>query len=158
MLSNNKNLLIAINQNKTQGDRNKLEENNIRGEFINNNTEIVNSTKNLNIYTNNNIDPSAFLKTLIKNKLKLEIPEDKDGLNQNTNFLIRKINFFEFFKSLFICNNKSSNKISLIHKFRLKLLSEEHLYRNHINLYLIQKIFQIEESYKFDIKELYYNL
>jgi hypothetical protein len=158
MLSNNKNLLIAINQNKTQGDRNKLEENNIRGEFINNNTEIVNSTKNLNIYTNNNIDPSAFLKTLIKNKLKLEIPEDKDGLNQNTNILIRKINFFEFFKSLFICNNKSSNKISLIHKFRLKLLSEEHLYRNHINLYLIQKIFQIEESYKFDIKELYYNL
>ena len=158
MLSNNKNLLLAINQNKTQGERKNFDENNIRGELINNNTDMVNSTKNLNIYTNNNIDPSAFLKILIKNKLKLEIPEDKDGLNQNTNILIRKIHFFDFFKSIFICYKKSSNKIGLIHKFRLKLLSEEHLFRNHINLYLIQKIFQIDESYKFDIKELYYNL
>ena len=62
------------------------------------------------------------------------------------------------FKSLLLCWKKKDNKISLINDFRIKLLSEEHLYRNHINLYLIQKIFQLDEAYKFEIKEFYNNL
>ena len=157
ILVNNKNLLISLNYNKTQFDKNKIDENNNRL-CLKNNTEFVNSTKNLNLIVNNNgnIDILAFIKTIIKNKLKLEISEAKDSFAQN--YLGKKINFVQFFKSLFICRRKSENKIDLINNFRLRLLSEEHLYRNHINLYLIQKIFQIEESYKFDIKELYANL
>ena len=154
MLVNNKNLLMTINQN----NKNKIDENNNRVELNNNNTEIANNTKNLNnVKSNQNIDPSAILKTIIKNKIKLEITDVND-LNMNQNYFNKKIHFLSFFKSLFVCNKKLDNKIGLIHNFRLKLLSEEHLYRNHINLYLIEKIFQIDESYKFDIKELYNNL
>ena len=154
MLANNKNLLMTINLN----NKTKLDENNNRAEFNNDNTDIANSTKNLNnVNSNQNIDPSAILKTIIKNKLKLEIAET-NGLNINQNYFNKKIHFFSFFKSLFACNKKIDNKIGLIHNFRLKLLSEEHMYKNHINLYLIEKIFQIDEPYSFDIKELYNNL
>ena len=160
MLSNNKNLLITINHNKTQKERNKVEEKFNGVELTkNNNIEMVNGENNLNIISYNNggnIDPSSILKTLVKSKLKLEINEPKDDFNQS--LLNKKTDFYEFFKSLFVCRRKNMNKIGLINIFRLKLLSEEHLYRNHINLYLIQKIFQIDDSYKFDINELYYNL
>ena len=156
MLSNNKNLLITINHNNAQNERNKLEEKFNGVELTkNNDIEMMIGTKNLN-NSGGNIDPSAILKALVKNKLKLEINEPKDDFNQS--LLYKKTDFYELFKSLFACTKKNMNKIGLINSFRLKLLSEEHLYRNHINLYLIQKIFQIEDSYKFDINELYYNL
>jgi len=162
ILVNNKNLLISLNYNRTQFDKNKIDEN-VRTGLINN-TEFANSTKNLNLLVNNNnnnnsnngIDILALVKSLIKNKLKLEISEPKESSNQN--IIGKKIKLFEFFKSLLICKKNYDNKIYLINNFRLKLLSEEHLYRNHINLYLMQKMFQIDESYKFDIKELYNNL
>ena len=161
ILVNNKNLLMTINLNKSNNERNKFDDNN-RLDLINNNiSEMATSTKNLNAFrTNNNgnLKPSAILKTLIKNKLKLEISEPKEGLGFNQNYLSQKANIFEFLKSLFICSKNNVNKIRLINNFRIKLLSEEHLYRNQINLYLIQKIFQIEESFKFDITELYHNL
>ena len=154
ILVNNKNLLISINNNYNKTHRYKYDENNCKGLF--NNSYLINSTKNLNTLANNgndNSDPLLFLKTLIKNKLKSEISEIKEDTIAN-----KKIKYFEFFKSLFICSKKLDNRIHLINSFRIKLLSEEHLYRNHVNLYLIQKIFQIDEAFKFDIKELYNNL
>ena len=158
ILVNNKNLLLAIN-NKTQNDKNKNDDNNCRLGLMNNNTELANSTKNLNTVLNNvngNIETSIFLRNLVKNKLKLEISEAKDNLL--TNSILKKIKHVDFFKSLFICNGKNENKINLINIFKNKLLSEEHLYRNHINLCLILKIFQIEEAYKFDFKDIYNNI
>ena len=159
-LVNSKNLLMNINHIYSHNERNKFDDSINRLDFNNNVTEMATSTKNLNIFTNNNgnLDPSAILKSIVKNKLKLEIAEPKDGLGFNQNYLNQKTNIFELLKSLFICAKKNVNKISIISNFRLKLLSEEHLYRNQINLYLIQKIFQVEESYKFDINELYHNL
>ena len=155
ILVNNKNLLISINNNYNKTHRNKNDENNCKlGLF--NNSYLINSTKNLNTLANNgndNSDPLLFLKTLIKNKLKSEMSEIKEDTVTN-----KKIKYFEFFKSLFICSKKLDNRIHLINNFRIKLLSEEHLYRNHVNLYLIQKIFQIDEAFKFDIKEIYNNL
>ena len=157
ILVNNKNLLISLNYNKTQFEKNKIDDNNNKL-YLKNNSEFPNSNKNLNLIANNNgnLDILTFIKSLIKNKLKLELSEPKDSFNQF--YLGRKINFFQFFKSLFICRKNYENKIYLINNFRLRLLSEEHLYRNHINLCLIQKIFQIEDSYKLDIKELHTNL
>jgi len=158
---NNKNLLLTIN--KTQHDKGKFDENNCRTSgIINNNTEFATSTKNLNTYTcmgnniNGNLDTSAILKSLVKNKLKLEFPEGKEAFISN--YISKKIDNFDIIKYLFICNGKSENKIYLINSFRNKLLSEEHLYKSHVNLFLLQKIFQIEENYKFDFKELYENL
>ena len=145
---NNKNLLITINHNKTHKEKSRIEN---RLSLLNNiNSEVQNSSNNLNAIENN-----ISLKTLINNKLKLEMAEAKDDCNFNYE---KKIRFSEFLKSLFVCNKKINDKIGLIHNFRIKILSEEHLYRNHINLYIIHKIFQIDEPYKFDIKELYNNL
>ena len=160
ILVNNKNLLITINNNnKTLYDKNKIDEINNRTGLINNNTDLVNSTKNLNTLTNNmngNIDATLLLRTIVRNKLKYEMPEGKDEMSYS--YIGKKIKKREFFKSLFACRKNIDNKIGLISSFRLKLLSEEHLYRNHINVYLIQKIFQIEDSFQFNIKELYNNL
>ena len=103
---------------------------------------------------NDNINPLSVLQTFIKSKLKADLSEVKEDRYYN-----KKIKYFDFFKSLFICCiKKDDNKICLINNFRIKLLSEEHLYRNNINVFLIQKIFQIDEAYKFDIKELYNNI
>ena len=161
ILFNNKNLLLTIN--KTQHDKNKFDENNCRTSCIfNNNTELATSTKNLNTCTymgnniNGNLDANVILKTLVKNKLKLEFPEGKEQFISN--YIGKKIDNFDIIKYLFICNGKNENKLYLINSFRNKLLSEEHLYKSHINLFLLQKIFQIEETYKFDFKELYDNL
>ena len=152
ILINNKNILLPINHihNKIYYNKNR--------EIINNNIEMNLSSKNLNIQENignSNLDVLTLFKTIIKNKLKLEIPESQEELQQN---IFKKQNFFELFKFLFSCKKMNENGLGLIYKFRLKLLSEEHLYRNHINLYLIQKLFDLEESYKFDVKELYSNL
>ena len=107
---------------------------------------------NNDIFTNNiitalnnsSIDPSNFLKNIILNKIKFHMPEVK----RNVTFfhsLEKKINFFDFIMSfLNICRKKVKNKnLSLIDKFRNKLLSEEHFFRTFINLYLLEKIFQI---------------
>ena len=121
--------------------------------LINNNEIFTSNFNNLN----NSIDPSILLKNLIHSKIKFTIPENK----KNTNFLGvlgKKINYFDFIKSLFVLNRKNENKICLLNSFRIKLLSEEHIYRIFINLYLIQKVFQIDEAYKFDINELYHIL
>ena len=155
ILVNNKNLLISINNNYNKTHRYKYDENYKAVLFDNSN--LINSTNNLNTYANmgnDNINPLSVLQKFIKNKLKADLSEVKEDLYYN-----KKIKYFDFFKSLFICCiKKDENKIYLINNFRIKLLSEEHLYRNNINVFLIQKIFQIDEAYKFDIKELYNNI
>jgi hypothetical protein len=120
--------------------------------FINNNDIFTNNiTSALN---NSNIDPSNFLKSIIQSKLKFHISDNKKPVN----VFGKKIKYFDFIKSLCIFSDKYDNKIWLLNNFRIKLLSEEHIYRAFINLYLIQKIFQIDEAHKFDINELYNNL
>jgi hypothetical protein len=155
ILFNNKNLLISINNNYNKTHKYKFDDNCSKIGPINN-TYLVNTTKNLNNYDNigNEVNnPLNKLILLMKNKLKADFSEVKEDL-----FYRKKTKYLEYFKSLFICYKKSENKIGLINDFRIKLLSEEHLYRNHINLYLIQKIFQIDEAYNLDAKELYINL
>ena len=84
-----------------------------------------------------------------------EIKKDYSILN----FMESKLTLNEFMKFMIICRKrKDNNNIKLIIKFRNKLLSEEHMFKVHINLYLLEKIFQIDEPYKFDVNELYNNL
>ena len=155
MLTKNNNLLLTFNQN----DQSKFEENNYRIGMINENTEFANSTRNFQNLTlnniNSNIDINFLFKSLIKNKLRMEISDGKEGF---TNLINHKIKVSEILKSFFICSKKNKGKMNLINNFRNKLLSEEHLYKSYINFYIIKKIFNIEEAYKFDFKELYNNL
>ena len=85
-----------------------------------------------------------------ENKKKLLIPE------RNIKFIVNKFSFFNYLFSL--CNKKKKiNGIYILDIFRKKLISEEHLYRAHINLYSLEKYFGMEKE-KVDILELYKNL
>ena len=68
--------------------------------------------------------------------------------------------FFKFRKFLtsFFCYKKPRQYYITLTKFRKKLLSEEHFFRTHNFLYLFEKCFDIQESQKIDIIELYKNL
>jgi hypothetical protein len=53
---------------------------------------------------------------------------------------------------------KPRNYYLILEKFRKKLLSEEHFFRTHNFLYLFEKSFDLQETKKIDIIELYKNL
>lgn len=74
---------------------------------------------------------------------------------------VDKINHFftigNYITSLF-CYKEPRNYYKTMENFRKKLLSEEHFFRTHNYLYLFEKYFDLQESKKKDIIELYKNL
>ena len=154
-----KQVLSQLNHNKTshqihsskfQNEKNKYDDIISRPSVSNKNENYLNTI----IY---NANPESYLKTIIQSKIKLIMPEIKQNYNF-VNFMETKMRYFEFLKFIIICKKRKEHNINLITKFRNKLLSEEHLFKVHINLYLLERIFQIEEPYKFDVNELYNNL
>lgn len=143
---------FQVHNSKFQTEKNKYDDTVSRPSLFNNNENNLNTV----IY-NANAETASYLKTIIQSKLKLIIPDIKQDCTM-VNFLDKKLDFFEFIKYFFTCNKKTENSIDLINNFRNKLLSEEHMYKIYINLYLLEKIFEIDETYKFDINELYNNL
>jgi hypothetical protein len=140
-----------IPSSKFQIDKNRYEDIISRHSVVNQNDDHSNT-----IFYNAN--PESYLKTIIQSKIKLVMPEIKKDYSI-LNFMESKLSLNEFMKFMIICRKrKDNNNIKLIIKFRNKLLSEEHMFKVHINLYLLEKIFQIDEPYKFDVNELYNNL
>ena len=146
---------IMPHNSKFQVEKNKFDDIISRPSIANNNDNNLNTI----IYNNNNpnTENANFLKNIIQSKIKLIMPEVKQDYNLN-NLLERKTTYTEFFKFFLICFKKKDNKLEFLNNFRNKLLSEEHLYKVHINLYLLEKIFQVDEVYKFNPNELYNNL
>jgi len=68
--------------------------------------------------------------------------------------------FFSFKKYIYspFCDKRAKRYHYVMEKFRFKLLSEEHFFRTHNYLYLFEKCFDLQESKKIDIIELYKNL
>ena len=139
---------------KFQGERNKYEDSLSRKSMINNNNDNLNNTI---IYNNQNAETASYLKNIIQSKIKLITHPDSKQDNYNK-IIEKKTKYNEFLKFILICLKKKENKLDFIHNFRNRLLSEEHFYKVHINLYLLEKIFQINEAYNFNVKELYNNL
>ena len=133
---------------KFQNDKNRYEDIMSRHSLINQNNDHSNTIYNAN--------PESYLKTIIQSKIKLIMPEIKKDYSI-LNFMESKLSLNEFMKFMIICRKRKDN-IKLIINFRNKLLSEEHMFKVHINLYLLEKIFQIDEPYKFDVNELFNNL
>ena len=68
--------------------------------------------------------------------------------------------FFSLKKYIYspFCDKRAKRYHYVMDKFRVKLLSEEHFFRTHNYLYLFEKCFDLQESKKIDIIELYKNL
>ncbi len=132
--------------------------NNNNNNINNNNNNNDNNDLNTIIYNNNpNSDSISALKNIFQNKLNNVLPDNK----QDTYYDIiweKRLNFFNFLRFICSCFKNNGNKIYFLYSFRNKLLSEEHLYKVHINLFLLEKIFQIDEAYKLNTYELYNNL
>jgi len=148
---------FQVQNSKFQSDKKKNEEGSKRPSIVGNN-EMNNISNNLNTVIHNpTTEAVSYLKTIIQNKIKLINPEGKQDHNLLNQF-DKKFKYFEYIKFFFLCGRRKENIINLIYNFRKKLLSEEHLYKTYIDLYLLEKIFQIDNQCKFDPNELYNNL
>ena len=75
----------------------------------------------------------------------------------NEKILNKYLTFFNYLMS-FTGNEFRKRGFLVLNKFREKLLGEEHLFRTNIFLYHLEKYFNIKETQKIDIFELYENL
>ena len=88
-----------------------------------------------------------------KNKVKFEVLP--------ASYIQEYVSFFHYLISYLIFFGKCTKKelpFYILGNFRKKLLSEEHFCRNQVLVYYLKKYFDIEESQKIDILELYENL
>ena len=75
----------------------------------------------------------------------------------NEKILNKYLTFFNYIMS-FTGNEFRKRGFLVLNKFREKLLGEEHLFRTNFFLYHLEKYFNIKETQKIDIFELYENL
>ena len=119
---------------------------NLINEKKNNNNEVILS-KDIERYNAFKEDLKRYMNENIK---KVMCP------NKKIEFIEDKFSFINYLFSL-CCNKKKKNTANILERFRRKLISEEHLYRSHINLYSLEKYFETQKK-KIDILELYKNL
>ena len=96
------------------------------------------------IHTNNNegkekVDKSSDFFNKIINE---EIERTKSFQRKS-----RKLNFFEFILFKFSCDSKNCS-FKVYKKFRLKIISEEHLIRNHLNIYNLIRLTEKKRNFK----------
>ena len=114
---------------------------------------------NLNKSNNENNSGLKFMNTKVQKRIQNnnfihEGYENKDlKMKLNFNF---KLSFIGF-----ICpckNQTQKNSLNIIQSFRKKLLSEEHLYRNHLELYFLEQFCNLENKDNIGMNELYKRL
>ena len=75
----------------------------------------------------------------------------------NSSVTSQFISFYNFIMSFF--NHQYKKRIFFVLKiFRKKVLSEEHIFRSNIILYHLEKYFDIKETKKIDVLDLYENM
>ena len=146
---NNKNYnKSAINKTNDKGISNERSFNKIL-----NHSNIKNKVKSNNDFNNSEIG-SLNISQNITLPLKVNISKREsviENISKNFN------NFWKFilFK---LSIGKKKNVFEFYHKFRIKLLSEEHLIKNHLNIYILLRLHKSKMSnkrrYSFQLKDL----
>ena len=147
---------ISKNNNPNQKNVNSKEKNRLKKERVPKKSFHHNffqfGTNNNNLLDNDILDFKILLRKYFNYKKKNF---------QYEKMTIDKINHFfkirNYIASLF-CYKEPRNYYKIMENFRIKLLSEEHFFRTHNYLYLFEKYFDLQESKKIDIIELYKNL
>jgi hypothetical protein len=117
-------------------------------------------------FSNNNEILSNDSLSSDENKKEFSLTKNKDESfsnnvnNENTLMMNKKSNFFYYILYLIACKKKNSY-YDIYNNFREKIISEEHLVRNHLNIYHLLKItkesqFKRENNYK--INDLIFQL
>lgn len=172
---NNFSNILSSNGDFANNEDNKFFDtfnNNRNNIYFNNATLIDNRNKKYNFMNDNNsfaenVRICHYLKNQ-KNSIKLEKKntpkKNKNPGIKNTildysreKYYNEKLNFKEYLS--FRCGGKNIRRdISIIQKFRRKLLSEEHFFKSHLFTHLIIQKIKTDKEDKSDIKELYSEL
>ena len=163
--SKKKNIILSTSINNGSNFESILQQSKIKNSILNNNyvspsknkINKTNSPKSNNMFLDiNNEENSKRNKKILFNLNKKQLPEIK---NLTMIDIHKKLNFKFYIKS--IChNNKENEPLYLINKFREKLLSEEHLYLNHLRQILLSNQIKHKNKRKVncDLSELYSKL
>jgi len=106
-----------------------------------------NNKKDKNIdessYINNNLSTSKKKVRINSEKLNYK---DKDN-DHDTSKKLELTNFFYYFIFLITCRKKK-NYFNFYREFRMKIISEEHLIRNHLNIYNLLRVTERKRNYR----------
>ena len=117
------------------------------------------SNNNSEMFTNDNMNNDGKKIEYSSTKNTEEIIENKI-INENTLEKNKKSNFFGYVFYLITCKKKNSF-YNIYNDFREKILSEEHLVRNHLNIYSLLRISKQSKSMRrnsYKINDLMYSL
>ncbi len=168
-LSNNKNINYNesnnnININDTNNSKNLILLRPIRSSLAKSDKNINSNQLSNNINCNEifPINPERSNTNINMLREKLTIHSNASRYNKRRSVfrdeIIDKYYFFCFYLFSFMtCSNKK-NIFFVFDKFRQSLLSEEHIYKSNLDLYMLIKHLKIENNEKKDINELYENL
>ena len=131
------------NINKNRRKQNKSEREN----------DISYNTKSNNNFSTNNIKDSEMIKNW-KGKSFEKMPV-KYNYNDENEKIKEKKNFCSYLYYRLTCG-KENNNFKFFQKFRIKIISEEHLIRNHLNTYNLLKVAEKKRHRRsnYPIKEL----
>ena len=135
--------LSMQNINKNRRKQNKSEREN----------DISYNTKSNNNFSTNNIKESEMIKNW-KGKSFEKMPV-KYNYNDENEKIKEKKNFCSYLYYRLTCG-KENNNFKFFQKFRIKIISEEHLIRNHLNTYNLLKVAEKKRHRRsnYPIKEL----
>ena len=88
--------------------------------------------------------------------IKKDFNNNKKKYLLNINYENKKLSFSKYFKLLFVRNERFIDNINILEEFRKKLLSEERLYKEHLELFILRKYFEeeYEQKDKYDIRDI----
>ena len=129
--------------------------------------DFINNSNSYDLYNKLNVYQNSSIVNVSENITErihdLDISEiiKKDFNNKKKHFLNisyenKKLNFKKYFQSLFVRNERFIDTINILEEFRKKLLSEERLYKEHLELFLLRKYFEEEYEHKekYDIRDI----
>ena len=149
----------AQNVNSITNEITKIENNELKKEKEykkNKNKKNENENDDTKISSINYLNKTAKISKSNSN-LKLDTNTNKkEKNNKNDDRTKNNKNFFDFIKYKLICN-KNDNYFQIYNNFRLKILSEEHLIRNHLNIYNLLKFADKKRNFRrnsYQLKDL----
>ena len=151
-----------INSILNQNDLEKKNNSSINHNYINNLPQTNTKQKIINPLINNFAHDSSLIK--INHNINASFSKKNQFLKNEKNIrsisllqVKKKLGFKSFIKYAFK-KNKQNEPLFLIYKFREKMLSEEHLYNNHLQQIFILNKLENKKNYEYDLKELYKKL